>query len=121
MYNDELLKFKWFSYEASDKPQAVPLGRKVKKLKGKAVSHWTHIRNLPLLLKKFVLDRNDSIFCLGLKLHELTERMTAVEFVEYEIQLLEECIEDYLDLRKNLCEEMPDIFERAKPKHHFIR
>ena len=120
-YNSTLKDFGWLSYELSDKPQPVPLSRKVAKLKGKAVSQWTHIRNWPLIVKKFILDEDDMFLSLGLKLHEVTERITATEFVEYEIQLLEESIIDYLDMRKKVRSEFPDTFKKPKPKHHFMR
>ena len=120
-YNTTLKNFGWLAYELSDKPQPVPLSRKVMKLKGKAVSQWTHIRNWPLIVKKYILDEDDVLLGLGLKLHEVTEHITAPEFVEYEIQLLEESIIAYLDMRKVVRSEFPDTFKRPKPKHHFMR
>ena len=85
-YNSALHKFRWYSYESSDKPQSVPLSNKV-----------------------------------ALKMHEITERITATEFLEYEIDLLDECVIEYLDMRKQLRSEFPEFFKRPKPKHHFMR
>ena len=120
-YNSSLRSHGWLLYEVTDKPQPVPLKSSVAKLKGKACSQWVHCRNFPLLIKKFVLNKDEQILALGLKLHELTERITANEFREYEIQLLEECVIDYLDMRKQIRDNIPDLFKRPKPKHHFIR
>jgi len=58
---------------------------------------------------------------LALKLHELLERATATEFLEYEVQLLDDSIIDYLDLRKEVRAVLSDDFHRPKPKHHFMR
>ena len=121
MYNDALIRYGWIGLDRLDKPQPVPSARGVKKLKGKACSLWVHMRNFPLILKKFIRDSNDDLLHLALKLHEVTERLTAVEFLEYEIQLVEESIIDYLNMRSAIRVDMPDIFGRPKPKHHFIR
>ena len=120
-YNRKLKDLGWFSYETRDKPQSVPTVRNTKKLKGKAVSQWVHIRNFPLLVEKFVLDKNDLVLALGLKLHEVTERILAPEFYEFEIQLLDDAVIDYLELRKKVRLEYPEFFARPKPKHHFLR
>ena len=89
-YNENLANFKFMCSESSDKPQAVPLNQNVKKLIGKAVSIWVHVRNFPFLIRKFVRDEEEPALILGLKLHELVERITATEFREYEISVLEE-------------------------------
>ena len=120
-YNKTLHRFKWSSYEASDKPQFVPKDGKVKKLKGKAVSMWTHIRNWPLLIEKYVQDRNEPFLLMGLKLHEITERLTAHEYFEYEVSLVEDSVVEYLNLRRSLEKDFPNLVSRPKPKHHFIR
>ena len=120
-YNSKLKSFGWTSYETNDKPLGVPTTSKVAKLKGKACSQWVHIRNWPLLMRSFVGDRNDPVLALGLKLHEITERLTANEFQHYEIQLLKEAVLEYLDMRKEVRLEYPQFFKRPKPKHHFIR
>ena len=90
-YNRELENMLFTSYEASDKPYPVPHEKGVKKLKGKAVSIWCHMRNWPIIVKKLMndLDYDDPILQLGLKLHEICERVTATEFFNYEIDILE--------------------------------
>ena len=120
-YNRSLSKFKWTVHESADKPQIVPTDRKVRKLKGKAVSQWTHIRNWPLIIEKFVLDRSEPFLLLGLKLHDIVERITAHEFHEYEIGILKENIIEYLNCRRSLEESNPDLIWRPKPKHHYLR
>ena len=120
-YNKKIKDFTWPSYESSDRPDCVPKPRSVKKLKGKAVSLWVHLRNFPLLIEKFIVDKDDPIVALALKLHEVTERTSATEFHEYEIQLLDDAIVDYLNMRKEARNQHPDLFNRPKPKHHFLR
>ena len=119
-YNIALRDFGWPSYETGDKPQSVPISTKSVKLKGKAVSHWVHVRNWPLVLKAFIVDKNDAVLALGLKLHEVTERLTATEFYPYEVQLLKEAVLEYLDMRKDIRLEYPQFLKRPKPKHHFL-
>ena len=76
-YNANMKNLKYKSYEGSDKPENVPESMKVKKLIGKAVSNWTHMRNFPLLIRKFVRDKDDPALALSLQLHEIVERITA--------------------------------------------
>ena len=111
-YNGKLRSLGWTSYETNDKPLGVPLSSKVAKLKGKAVSQWVHIRNWPLVMRSFIVERNDPVLCLGLKLHEITERLTAHEFQHYEIQCLKEAVLEYLDMRKDVRLEYPQFFKR---------
>ena len=122
-YNDALKKNGFFSYESSDKPCPVPQSKskKISKLSGKAISHWVHIRNWPLIIRRLVTDPSDSVLQLGLKLHEIVERVTAQEFFLYEIDLLEEKIIQYLEMRKNVREEFKSIMPNPKPKHHYMR
>ena len=119
-YNSKLCNFGWISYEERDKPEKLPTASKSKKLKGKAISLWTHLRNFPLIIESFITDREDLVLNLGLRLHEVCERCTAHEFFSYEIDLLDESIVAYLDHRKQVRGMWPDIFGRPKPKHHFL-
>ena len=80
-----------------------------------------HLRNWPVLIKRFVVDCDDPVLSLGLKLHEVVERMVASEFYPYEIDLLEEKVYQYLDLRKAIRLDYPNLMLNPKPKHHFIR
>ena len=80
-----------------------------------------HLRNWPSLIKRFILDNDDAVLSLSLLLHEVVERMLATEFYAYEIDILEEKIRQYLDLRKTIRSEYPNFMVNAKPKHHFIR
>ena len=117
-YNASIKRMKFKSNEASDKPENVPESVKVKKLVGKAVSNWTHIRNFPLLIRKFIRDKDEPALVLGLQLHEIVERVTANEFREFEVAVLEEKIIEYLDLRQNLCRDFPSLLGNPKPKTH---
>jgi len=67
---------------SSDIPQPIPISLKVKKLSGKAVSIWVHIRIFPLLIRHFDVERNETALQLCLKLHELVEE-NMVEFISY--------------------------------------
>ena len=71
-YNRALENFKFSSEEKKSRPQSVP--DKAKKLKGKAISHWIHIRNFPLILmlNGWVMDSDNPVLRLGIKLNELT-------------------------------------------------
>ena len=122
-YNGALTGLGFPSYEAGDKPCPVPATRssKVTKLSGKAVSHWVHMRNFPLVIRRLVVDPGDNVLGLGLLLHEIIERVTAQEFFPYEIDLLENKIKEYLELRKVLRADHPNLVPTAKPKHHFMK
>ena len=119
-YNKSLESLSFKSYEATDRPQSVPLNRKAKKLIGKACSIWVHMRNFPFVIRKFVKDREDPILMLGLVLHEMTERLTASEFKDYEIHVLEEIIVHYLDERKKVFDDYPNLIGTPKPKTHYL-
>ena len=122
-YNEALKRLGFRSYESSDKPCPVPVtySKKVTKLKGKAISHWVHVRNWPLIIRNIVKDQDDPVVNLGLKLHEIVERLTANEFLPYEIDLLAEKVIQYFELRKTLRVEYPNIMPNPKPKHHYLR
>ena len=116
-----LMKLDWSSSsESGDKPKCVP-DQKCNKLRGKAISMWVHIRNWPVIMSTLVKDRKDSVLALGLKLNEVTERITSPQFRDYEIQLLEDSVIDYLDRRKKIRQNYPEFFNRPKPKHHYLR
>ena len=85
------------------------------------LSNWVHIRNWPLVIRTLTQEIEDPAILLGLKLHELVERLTAQEFFLYEIDVIESKIVEYLELRRNLRLEYSTIMPSAKPKHHFLR
>ena len=120
-YNDALKNLRYYSYEGRDKPCPVPTKSQITKLKGKAVSNWVHLRNWPLVVMKFEINGDDTALNLGLLLHDIVERLCASEFLPYEISRLNEKIVDYLDLRKIVRDNYPDLMKRPKPKHHFLR
>ena len=122
-YNEYLENIGFSSYEMGDKPCSVPVSRssKITKLSGKAVTHWVHIRNFPLIIRRLVKDPDDPILSLGLLLHEVVERVTAQEFYPYEVDLLDEKINSYLETRKTIRNIYPGIVPSPKPKHHYMR
>ena len=79
------------------------------------------LRNFPLIIRSFVLNDDDIVLDLALKLHEIVERLCAPEFFLYEVKILEEKVIDYLDLRQKIRDEFQDLMPNAKPKHHYIR
>ena len=105
--------------DSRDSPHDIP-GKSAKKLVGKAVSHWVHIRSFGMIIKDFVVDLSDSVLALGLKLIQITERITASRFRLHEIDILEEKILEYLDCRNVIFEEYPFMLGSAKPKHHYM-
>ena len=120
-YNEALKNFDFSHQELPDKPQPVPLKSNVKKLKGKAISIWVHLRNFPLILSfnGWIGDPGSLILKLALLLREIVERISAEVFRPYEIEILDELIIEYLDLRKSLLPDNPAL-NSAKPKHHFL-
>ena len=62
-YNEVLKRLEFASFESSDKPCPVPLSqsKKFTKLKGKAISHWVHVRNFPLIIRGLVKHGDDPL------------------------------------------------------------
>ena len=120
-YNKALRNLKYSVQESSNKPQQVPSKSTIKKLAGKATSHWVHIRLFPYILyfNKWIEREDDPVFQLALQLHEITAYITAEVIREHEVGTLEELIYDYLDARKIIFEEFP-VLGRPKPKHHYL-
>ena len=114
----EVKSFKFISYESSHKPQELP--KKGGKLSGKACSIWVHIRNFPVIIKDFAVDKDDEVLSFLLLLVEITSRLTALEFREHEIIEVEELIIEYLDTRKLLHDRFAGYLGSPKPKHHFL-
>ena len=118
-YNGSLQKHSYKRYESNDRPQEIK-NMKALKLPGKAVSLWTHMRNFGFIIKPFVTDEEDEVLALGIKLAEIVERLTAVEFRPYEVDVLEDKILEYLDDRKVVYGDYPVLLGRPKPKTHFL-
>ena len=119
-YNFCLKNLSFGDYESSDRPQSVPTKLKDKKLAGKACSIWLHMRYFPLVVRMFVKDSDDMALTLGLRLHEIVERLTAGEFQEYEIVVLDELIINYLNERKVVAEMFHSLLGNPKPKTHYL-
>lgn len=121
-YNKVLQNHRYKSYEMNDRPQLISSNKKVNKLPGKAVSIWVHMRSFGMLIKEVVSNHqieNDEVFLLAMTLAEITERLAAAEFRNFEIDMVEELIVKYLDDRKSVFEHYP-ILGTPKPKHHFL-
>ena len=108
-YNKALRDFKYSTKEASNKPQQVVGQLRIKKLSGKATSHWLHIRIFPYILyvNKWIKQKQDMVFQLALQLNEITSYITADKIQEHEITILEAVIESYLDNRNSVYKILP--------------
>ena len=120
-YNKALRSMKYSSQESSNKPQDVPSSPRIKKLPGKAISQWVHMRVFSIILyyKGWVVDSEDPVLLLALKLEDVTNRLCAEEFRIHDIETLEIVILEYLDMRKKVYEHY-SVIGRPKPKHHFL-
>ena len=118
-YNQRLRTYQFKSYEMADRPMELP-HKNTKKMAGKACSQWVHVRNFPLIIRPFVIDSDNEVLMLGLMLVEITARVTASEFRESDIQILEEKVVEYLDRRCSVVEQYPLLLGNVKPKHHFL-
>ena len=119
-YNVALKNLSLKSSESSDRPEIVPSNNKVKKLVGKAVSIWKHIRYFPILIRPFVKDKEETALKLVLQLHELVERIVAPRIREYEIDTLRQRIFECLNSRSLLFMDYPDLLGTMKPKTHLL-
>ena len=118
-YNQALQRHKFKSYEMNDKPQLIS-SNKAMKLPGKAVSIWLHLRCFGMLIQTFVQDYDDEALALAVELSEISDRLHAAEFREWEIEVLEEKIVQYLDLRKQVYDAYPNLLGTPKCKHHYL-
>ena len=113
-YNCALQRHKFKSYESCDVPQLVK--PKAFKLIGKAISIWLHLRCFGMVIEQFVQDINDDVLEMAVALARLSEKLSAVEFREHEVDCLEDEILKYLDKRKLVYEQYPDLLGTPKPK-----
>ena len=118
-YNHSLQNHPFKSYEMNDRPQPI-IKPKAMKLSGKAVSIWLHIRSFGMIIQKFGISADDEVLSLCLDLSEITERLSASEFRQHEIDLCEDKIVQYLEKRKKVFSDYPSLLGSAKPKHHFL-
>ena len=73
-----------------------------------------------MIIKPLIKYIDDEALALVLQLADIVERLTAVEYRQYEIDILvEDRIISYLDHRKEIYDEYP-ILGRPKPKMHFL-
>ena len=118
-YNDALRKHRFKSYESNDKPMTIK-NPKANKLQGKAVSILTHMRCFGMVIEPLVKDIEDKVLYFAFQLLELTERLMASEYREFEIEILEQHVIDYLDSRQKIYDEFPALLGTPKPKHHYM-
>ena len=108
------------NYKGHDKPEQIDT--KLSKLKGKALSHFSHIRNAGLIMKH--LRVKDGMFQepsykLIHQLMLITEKLMSPKIRIYEVMELEDQITTFLELRSSIKKEHPSIMKSMKPKHHF--
>ena len=113
-YNEILKSLSLVGEEAADRPQLVPM--KGNKLPGKALSLLVHVRNFPLIIKHTGCDCEDEIVQFALLLVDITNHLTASEIRPYEVSILEDKICQYLDKRKEIFANYPDLLGTPKPK-----
>ena len=121
-YNRALKNMKFSRQEASSKPQLVPVIKKIKRLSGKAISQWVHIRNFAYILyvNNWIQNEQDPVFQLAQSLARLTDRITSESFMLHDVYFLEESIIEYLELRKEVYAEYPTEIGKCRPKHHYL-
>ena len=127
-----LIKLKYFSetryneaiekvnFKGHDKPEK--LDTKLPKLKGKALSHFSHIRNAGLIMKHLrVKDEmfKEPSYQLIHQLMLITEKLMSPKIRIYEVMELEDQITSYLELRSSIKNDHSSIMKSMKPKHHF--
>ena len=71
------------------------------------------------MINNWIADPDSDVLKLATLLKEITERITAKVFQPFEIEILNETVIEYLDLRKSLYEEHA-VLGSAKPKHHYL-
>ena len=121
-YNKAIRRHKYVGHESNDRPELIDVSKS--KLKGKALSINTHLRNIGFYLS-FVNARpemfNEESFLLIQKLHSIVEFIMAPVVRTHEIQIFEEEIVSFLNLRQKLFEKFDGVHvHRPKPKTHFL-
>ena len=117
-YNEAM---KQVNYKGHDKPE--PLDTKLTKMKGKALSHFSHIRNTGLIMKHLRVKEEmfqEPSYKLIHQLMLLTEKLMSPRLRIYEVLELEDQITSYLELRSSIKNEHSSILKTMKPKHHFL-
>ena len=116
-YNEAMLKV---NFKGHEKPE--PLDTKLAKLKGKALSHLSHIRNVGLIMKHLRVKEDmfqEPSYQLIHQLILVTEKLMSPKIRIYEVLELEDQITSYLELRSSIKNEHSSILKSMKPKHHF--
>ena len=87
-----------------DKPELVSF--KAKKMKGKALSLLTHLRNVGFYLHDFAISSpglyESDAFSQLMALSSIVEKVMAYEIRKYEVVALDEEVVDYLNKRQEL-------------------
>lgn len=122
-YNESLKHHEFKRSENNDRPELINIAPKTTKLKGKALSILTHLRNVGYFMKRII--KNEAIFdepCyqLLLKLYKIVEYLMSPRMRLWEICDLQEEVLGFLILRKSLFEKYSDYFIRPRPKTHYL-
>ena len=120
-YNRAVGRHVYKSYESSDKPEMIDI--KKPKLKGKAFSILTHLRNFGFYISS--IGPSNDIF--GEECYDLLCRLSAlVEFVmapkirRHEVAIFEEDLIEYLNLRGKIYKDYFHFLNKPKPKTHYL-
>ena len=117
-YNRVMSRIK---YGHEEKPEEISL--KAKRLKGKAMANFNHLRYFGMIIEKLGVDtkifEEDSFKLVGM-LIRATELLLAPRIQEYEVFNLKDIIEDYLEKRQDIFKNQnaKKLMPRMKPKHH---
>lgn len=110
-------KFSAFAFKGTDKLDKPPRKQPKKKgkIKGNAVQVLTFIRFLPLIIGKFITDKNDPAWLIILTLIHILQLVSSPVVSRSSNSYIDEQIMKYLTLRTKLFPLIP-----LRPKHHFF-
>lgn len=106
-----IVNFKYLYNDMRNKPNEV----NENKLVGHAAQNWCLLRLFPLIVGNQILDYDDEVWDLVLKLREIVDLVAAPKITTAQVAYLKVLIMEYLSFRVEL---FPDV--NLKPKHHFL-
>lgn len=111
--NKAISIFTYKSFDANDKPP--PINFKSEKLSGHAVQNLVLLRNIPLILQKYILEYDEPVWQLVLTLKVIVGFVCAPSISCGQVCYMERLINEYI-------EKLRDMFPsyRLKPKHHYL-
>jgi hypothetical protein len=111
--NRKLQQFSFAGTDANDKPPLLP--ENLNKLVGHAAQNWCLLRFLPLLIGRWIDDKDDPVWELLLILHDIVSITCAPVLELGQTAFCKLLIAEYVDMRRNLFKDCP-----LRPKHHYL-